>query len=305
MSLRSRLLIALPFSKNELQLLIASAPIRYKEYKIPKKSPGKMREVSQPTPEVKLLQRWIIENELNHFPVHHAAKAYKNEVGLIKNVEPHKNNRFLLKIDFKDFFPSISSIDLLKFLKNEKFNEQDLNDLSQILFKSHHPTKSLRLAIGAPSSPFLSNILMYSLDEQIENECKNLGITYTRYADDLSFSTNTPKILSLFEVSLSSIIENYTLLRLSINTQKTIHTSKKNGRKITGLIITSQNNISIGRERKMLLRAQIDYFIKGKLTPDEVESLKGYIAFLKSVEPSQVQRLKDKYGELVMSSLKH
>ncbi|MBC3875574.1 retron St85 family RNA-directed DNA polymerase [Undibacterium flavidum] len=303
MSLRTRLLANLPFSKNELNLLIASAPIRYKEYSIPKRQPNKRREVSQPTPEIKLIQRWVVENELNKFPIHESARAYKKNVGLIANVLPHKNNRYLLKVDFKDFFPSITNHDFRKFMIGTEFSDDDLHDLSQILFKADHKTKTLRLAIGAPSSPLLSNILLYSLDSVIHDHCKEIEVTYTRYADDLSFSTNRPNLLTSLYENLPILISSGTDIHLTVNIEKTVHTSKGNGRRITGLTITEKNEISIGRERKRILNAQVFRFKNNLLSIEDIEKLKGYISFLRSVEPEHINRLIQKYGESTILAL--
>lgn len=303
MQLKQRLLDALPFSKSELNLLVETAPFRYKEYQIPKREKGKFRNIAQPTPEIKLLQTWLIENIFSHFRVHSVAKAYKKKTGLVDNVEPHKNNRFLLKIDFENFFPSITAERFKKFLGNENFSEQDIVLLCNVFFKHDRATRSLRLAIGAPSSPTLSNILLYPLDEAIDSKCREMGITYTRYADDLSFSTNEPNQLEKLERLLPILINEASPVDLVINAEKTVHTSKKHGRRITGLVITSKNEISIGRERKRLLRSQIYRFLNGMLAPEEKDSVRGYLAFLNSVEPAQITRLKKYYGENIIDNL--
>lgn len=303
MSLRNRLEKSLPFSKKEIDLLVLSAPMRYKTYQIPKKSPGKFREVSQPTAEVKLLQRWLISNVLTNFEIHDAAKAYRDDTGLLKNVEPHKNHRFLLKLDFENFFPSISSGHFYEFMDGRGYDYDDLTVMSRIFFKNDRRSASLRLAIGAPSSPMLSNILLYSLDIAISNFCKDLNITYTRYADDLSFSTTSPGVLNQVEKNIEHIIKDNCIIDLKVNKEKTIHASKKNGRKITGLVITSDNKVSVGLQQKRLLRAKIDHFRKGLLNQEAIDSLKGYIAFLDSVEPDHLQRLIKRYGIDTMRQL--
>jgi RNA-directed DNA polymerase len=303
MSLKSRLLESLPFAKGELELIIMSAPSRYKVYQIPKREAGKYREVSQPTPEVKLLQRWLVKNELKNLPVHRSAKAYVSDVGLVQNVMPHANNRYLLKVDFVDFFPSINSGNFYTFMLEHGFEEQDVKVMIRILFKNNNRKNSLQLAIGAPSSPILSNVMLFSLDEAIFQECEELGIVYTRYADDLSFSTNTPGILSDFFKSLPGIIAENCVVKLKINAEKTIHASKGRGRRITGLVITTDGKISIGAERKRLLRSQIHRYQKDLLDEKEIESVRGYVAFLESVEPEHILRLIARYGSDLMSRL--
>jgi RNA-directed DNA polymerase len=295
------MLLSLPFSFDELEMLIWSAPLRYKTYSIPKKQAGKFRQISQPTPEVKLLQRWLNENFLSKFPVHDAAQAYRARIGLAANVKPHAKNRFLLKMDFIDFFPSIHASHFVEFMRAHKVIAEDIDIARHICFKRDRG--ELRLAIGAPSSPLLSNILLYSLDREIAALARRLEIVYTRYADDLSFSCTTPNILREFEAALPELIAKSATVPLEINREKTVHASKKNGRTITGINITPEGRLSVGQERKRLLRAQIYRFTQGKLTSDEIESLRGYLAFLNSVEPEHLARLVSKYGRETMSQL--
>ena len=303
MSLKTRILSALPFSRSELEALIATAPFRYKEYRIPKKETGKFREISQPTPEIKLIQRWLIKEEFAHFRIHNAATAYKEGVGLISNIYPHINNRFLLKIDFQNFFPSITATAFSEAISGNHFNDEDIKILCNFLFKIDRKNRSLHLAIGAPSSPTISNILLYPLDEALHNRCTELGISYTRYADDLSFSTNKAGILAQFEKNLPEFIKNSINLNLRINNDKTVHASKKNGRRITGLTITSDSQVSIGRNRKRRLRTEIHRFEIGELNQEQIGNLKGYLSFLISVEPDHIDRLKASYGNDVMMQL--
>lgn len=303
MSIKDELLKSLPFVETELDLLIWSAPQRYKTYFIKKRHPGQYREVSQPTPEIKLLQRWLVERVLRKFPVHACAKAYKCGSGLIENVQPHSNHRFLLKIDFENFFPSIKAEHFFSFSTDAGETEEDSNLMCQVLFKRTKGMRSLNLAIGAPSSPHLSNILLYKLDSAISEAANKENITYTRYADDLSFSTSEPGMLTTFEKKIPDLINKNCEIPLRLNRQKTVHASKKNGRRITGLVITPQGTISIGLDRKKLLRAQIYRFSKGELSDDSTQSLKGYLAYLASVESDHLVRLARYYGTDIMHQL--
>ena len=301
MSLRDQMLRTLPFSSGELDMLIWSAPQRYKTYTIAKRQSGKYRLVSQPTPEVKLLQRWLVQNLFKSFPIHDAARAYRDGVGLKDNVLPHSKNRFLLKLDFSDFFPSIKAGHFVEFMRSHEHAPADIDVARLVCFKRENG--DLRLAIGAPSSPILSNIMMYKLDCEIASAAQQLNVAYTRYADDLSFSCNEPKILNQIERQLPNLIRENSIVPLRINVEKTIHASKKNGRSITGINITPDGTLSVGLQRKRLLRAQIHHYVKGSLPAEEIESVRGYLAFLKSVEPAHIDRLINKYGAATIYQL--
>ncbi|WP_368643492.1 retron St85 family RNA-directed DNA polymerase [Castellaniella ginsengisoli] len=300
MSLKSKILIDCPFTERELNLLIISAPRRYKEYWIPKRN-GQQRLIAQPTPEIKLLQRWLIQHYLSDFPVHAAATAYRQGVGLKRNVLPHLRNRYMLKLDFKDFFPSLKSGDLFDFLKDAPIDQVDINILAQLLFKK--ADGGLELAVGAPSSPHLSNILMYKFDDRINRFCAENDIAYTRYADDLTFSTSKPHILRDCLQFVTRVLVETNSPKLRLNAAKTVETSKKRGRRVTGLGISTEGKISIGRDKKRELRVLVHRFTKGELDVEETQKLKGYISFLRSVEPEHLDRLTKSFGADVLLAL--
>src|ERR1051326_910596 len=129
---------AVLLTQDELASLIRSAPHRYKVYQIPKRVPGEFRTIAQPAREVKALQYWVMTQILRKFEVHPSATAYQREVSILDNARPHRRGRFLLKLDFKDFFPSIKSRDFRYFLKRRgvRLDPNDVYALCQILFRS-------------------------------------------------------------------------------------------------------------------------------------------------------------------------
>lgn len=304
MALRDSILADLPFTSNELARLVETAPLRYKEYSIPKKAPGEFRPIAQPSPEVKLLQRWLMNEVLKDFKVHDAATAYRKGHGLADNVRPHLRNRFMLKLDFQNFFPSIISTDLTRYLLACGWrNADDLRLLGNVLFKFNRKKKRFELAIGAPSSPMVSNFLLFSLDTAIDEYCKVREIAYTRYADDVTFSTNHPDILRDCKAFIVDTLANTDSPLLRLNDAKVVETSKKHGRRVTGLTITSDGHISVGRDKKRELRVLIHRHAQKLLSAEEVEALRGYLAFLKSVEPEHLDRLRRSFGEDVLRPL--
>lgn len=297
MALRETMMGDLPFTASELARLIETAPLRYKEYLIPKKKPGEFRPIAQPSPEIKLLQRWLMSDVLKSFKVHGAATAYRKGRGLADNARPHVRNRFMLKLDFQNFFPSIVSTDLERYLIAEGWRDSDdIKLLANVLFKFNRTKKRRELSIGAPSSPMVSNFLLFTLDATIDAYCTEREIAYTRYADDLTFSTNQPNILRSCKDFIRETLANTESPFLRLNDAKTVETSKKHGRRVTGLVLTAENRISIGRDKKRQIRAQVYRYTQDLLTADEIEALKGYLAFLHSVEPEHLDRLRSSFG---------
>lgn len=297
--------LALPL--DDLRYLVKSAPYRYKVYEIAKKSPGKKRTIAQPAREIKPLQYWVIRNVLSAFPIHPAAVAYRAGKSILDNALPHAAHKYLCKLDFAGFFPSIKSTDFEKFMKQnpiaEIWSEEEIEYLSKILFWRKKRDNIPELSIGAPSSPLLSNVLLFDIDVKIASLCARCGVTYTRYADDLSFSTNNPEVLRNFETQIADICKKSRPPRLKLNPAKTVHASKKGHRRVTGLVLTNDGRVSLGRDKKRELVAKFHHYLLGSLKEQEVRELAGMISYAKSVEPEFLQRLAQKYGGVAVDAL--
>ena len=299
--LLTKLGVSVLLHRKELQVLIYSSPHRYKVYQIPKRTPGQFRTIAQPAQEVKMLQYWVMKHVLSRFHVHRAATAYRRNRSILHNARPHARGRFLLKMDFKDFFPSLKARDFRVFLKRcqPKFDAEEIGALCSILFwspKGSSPSE-LCLSIGAPTSPLLSNILMVDFDRHISNFCKDRKISYTRYADDLSFSSKRSKVLAEAEMAVVDFCARSKNPALVVNEAKTVRLTKRDSRRVTGLVLTNDNKVSLGRETKRQIRAQVHHFVSGRLRDEEILKLRGMLAYVNSVESAFMHRLRKKYGD--------
>jgi RNA-directed DNA polymerase len=296
--LLTRLARAVLLPRHELLRLIRSAPHRYKVFQIPKRAPGQYRTIAQPAREVKALQYWVMRNVLNRFDVHPAATAYREDLSIADNARPHAQGRFLLKMDFKDFFPSLKASDFTTFLKKNKANldNEEIEALCQILFWTPKGTTDLSLSIGAPTSPLLSNVLMVDFDRRISLFCEARRVAYTRYADDLSFSSARSEQLQAVERAVVNWCRRSRSPALTINPGKTVRVSKRDARRVTGLVLTNDRKISLGRDEKRRIRARMHYFVTGRLELEQILQLRGTLAYVKSVEPTFLRRLRKKYG---------
>jgi len=174
----------------------------------------------------------------------------------------------------------------------------------RLLFWSPKRSSDLVLSIGAPSSPFISNTLMYDFDVLVNNECEKRGITYTRYADDLAFSTSTPNLLSdIYQVILNAA-NSMQYPRLTINHDKTIYTSKKHHRSVTGIVLSSEGKLSLGRNKKRLIRSMIYRFSNNLLQDADCLKLRGQLAFAKDIDPGFYDSMVVKYGEKTIDKIK-
>jgi len=300
--LLTKLGAALLLSESELMWLIRSAPRRYKVYQIPKRKEGEFRTIAQPAKEVKSLQYWVMDNILRALPVHSAATAYRAGKSIADNARPHRNGSFLLKLDFTDFFPSIKARDFEHYLKKSAmdFGSDEIEALSRILFWKPKGTKKLCLSIGAPSSPLMSNILLFEFDEKVAKFCSKRGIAYTRYADDLSLSSAVSSELEEVEKFIRKICNQTRSPKLTLNLDKLVRVSKKKSRRITGLVISNEGKVSLGHDKKRQLRASVHHFVTGRLSIEQSLELRGMLAYVNSVEPSFLARLSRKYGSEVI-----
>lgn len=287
-----------------IETVSITASKRYKKATI-KKSDGSDRIIYQPARELKSLQRVINKDILCKLPIHSSIYSYRKNVNLRHHILAHQKNNFITRLDFKDFFNSIDEEDLYKFITDsEKLLDNDWNDsdtkllIKLVCFRG-------TLTIGAPTSPTLSNCICFQLDNKISQVCRELKVDYTRYADDIYFSTNEPNVLFSLPKQVIKIVRSIDYPRhLWLNKKKTIHTSKKRLRKITGLVLTPDDKVSLGRNKKRQIRSRIHNW--DALTDEEKLSLKGYLAFASSVEPDFINRLYMKYGsEKINKIVKH
>lgn len=284
--------------------IMRSAPVRYKTYRIPKRTTG-FREISQPAVEVKALQRGLIEILLRNLPMHHAATAYRAGMSIKDNAMRHAGNGPILKMDFKDFFPSIKPRDWSAYCKRTGVlsDSVDIHLTSLLLFQRPKGSSVLRLAIGAPSSPFLSNALMFDFDEAIAEAVAKDHVTYTRYADDLTFSAPRTGHLVNVEKIVRATILALQYPRLTVNDEKTTRVTRKYGRKVTGLTLTNDGKISIGHKRKRLIHAAVHHASLGKLSPASLGELKGLLGFANSAEPQFINTLRQRYGAALIQRI--
>lgn len=297
----------LPLSRGELLLLIATAPNRYKVHTIEKRHNRGTRLIAQPTAEVKIVQTLLQGQIQRMLPIHENAKAYRVGTSIKDHAGPHAKQRYLLKIDFKDFFPSITSADFGQHLaRYTNLNQDAINVLCRVFFWRPKGTNRLVLAIGAPSSPWLSNTILSDFDSRLSKYCQETGIVYTRYADDLALSTNTPNILGEALAYVRTLCAELPYPRLTINEDKTVFTSRKNNRTLTGLVLSNSGSVSIGRGKKREIRALANHYSKGILEPEKIAYLHGLLAFTLSIDRTfnaSIERMlgQKKYKELMTS----
>lgn len=306
MQLEDFLCKKLSITKKDLNSFLLLAPNKYKVYTIPKRTSGK-RVIAHPAKKLKLYQRALLEYLETILKIHPAAYAYRKGLGIKDNAKCHQNGRYLLKMDFQSFFHSISP--KIFFVIIEKLglsiSQENKDILTQLLF--WRPSKSrggkLVLSIGAPSSPFVSNSIMYLFDDDLETICKKQGIRYTRYADDLTFSTNVKGALFDMPILVKDLLLHHLDGYVSINEKKTVFTSKAHNRHVTGVTLTNEGMLSIGRKKKRYISSLIHKYTMGKLPVEDLAYLQGLLSFAYDIEADFITRMEKKYSKDIVSQL--
>lgn len=287
--------------------VLRSGYSRVKKIKVPKKNKSGYRLVSRPSAELEILQRWLVLRFLSKYRIHPSAMAFIPRRSILSNATFHKESQYFIRVDFKDFFPSIKLVDLVKALIDDRGCADSITKydgyrefLERLCFDYNHS-----LPIGYISSPVISNIVMWEFDEKLAELIKvNHAVLgnarVSRYADDIVFSTNKrggcQKFLELFKTFVAS--QRYPTLR--INDEKTLFSSKPRGTSmVTGLRICSDSRITITKKYKDGVRLMLSLHAKGGLKREDFPVLKGHLAFIRSVAPAFYSKICLKYVDTI------
>lgn len=241
--------------------------------RIPKKD-GTLRIIYKPVLSLKVVQKWILTEILEKINVSQQAMAFvPKKNGLKTNAEYHRKNIFLLEMDITNFFGSILEKQVFKLFCNIGYN----TNVSAIL--TNLCTYKGALPQGAVTSPYIANLVCYHLDARLNGLCSRRDIVYTRYADDLSFSSNVRPELNKIEKIVKFIIEDE---GFSINEKKTRYLSNDVKKSITGITINNEE-IHVDKAMKRKVRAMIFQSIAKKDFSNN-DKIRGMIAYIDSIE---------------------
>ena len=175
-------------------------------------SPDRFRYICAPSPELLRVQRWINKYILSNFTPHHASYAYDERNGVLEAASVHCQATWLIKLDLTNFFESILEPQVFKLFRSIGYQPLVAFELSRLCtrirvsgnpdtkfwrgeFSATLPYKDSRighLPQGAATSPKIANLVMRSLDEKLYDFASGNELIYTRYADDLIFSSRQP-----------------------------------------------------------------------------------------------------------------
>ena len=234
----------------------ANGEHRYTSFRIPKKKPGEFRTIDAPIPLLKNIQRGINSVLQAVYTPHVAAMGFVSGRSVVDNARAHVAQRYIYNIDLKDFFPSISSGRVYARLLSKPFSLPSevaslLCDLCCYMDSEGHKV----LPQGAPTSPFMTNIICERLDRKLQKLAKAYGLRYTRYADDITFSGNTYVFApeGQFCKRLQHIVEVEEHFVINPNKTRLEHRGMR--QEATGITVNQKPNVS--RKFVLQLRAML------------------------------------------------
>jgi hypothetical protein len=276
----------------------AATDLNYTRFEIPKRSGG-MRPIWAPRPLLKNSQRWILENILERLLVHGAAHGFLMGRSIATNAAQHTNSEILIKLDIKEFFPTISWRRVKGVFRKAGYREQVATLLALLCTeapreiverqgKNYFVAMGTRcLPQGAPTSPALTNALCLRLDKRLTGIANKFGWRYSRYADDMAFSLpvghkGEPNITAV----LGSIQRVIGEEGFDLNRAKTHIVRRGAVQEVTGLVVNNNGVPRVKRETKRQMRAALHNLKTGKglKEGESINRLKGYAAYIAMTE---------------------
>lgn len=245
-------------------LAASNAPVHfYRNFTIPKKSGGE-RSIDEPLPSLKEIQKWILRNLLERIKVSQYAKAYTKKHSIKENARFHRNQRKVLTLDIRNFFGSIRVLRVIEIYKHLGYSNAVAVMLGNLCCLNSSVPQ------GAPTSPYISNIIMKRADARIGGFCTNHRIRFTRYADDLSFSGdfNAGYIIKFVRKILKDE-------QLFLNEDKTRLMKQHKRQEVTGVVVNKKLQAPINLRR--MLRQSVYYIRKYGLV-SHLEKTRNYRA---------------------------
>lgn len=276
-----KFVLGVGLSRDVIENYITFTDKHYNTYYLPKKSGGK-RIINCPGKNLKTIQRWILINYLDKLEVNKRANGFVKERGIKRNALFHLNKKYILTIDIKNFFPSITQKQVFETL-NEHFKEKDFS-----LKIAKLCTYQRRLPQGAPTSPVLSNLVFKKIDDEIMQFCNSELINYSRYADDLTFSSDNKSSLQYLYKYLNDLLYKN---NFNINKKKTRYLSGKGKMSITGISINT-GIPKVNSKLKRKVRTELHHYII-KDQQQNLNKIAGYISFISSIEDDYFKKIND------------
>ncbi|MFO7539876.1 MAG: reverse transcriptase family protein [Chloroflexota bacterium] len=237
----------------------------YFRFTIPKRSGGE-RVILAPKAQLKTIQRQILAGILERVPTHPQAHGFVNGRSIVTNATPHVGQPYVLNLDLKEFFPTITyarvrglfsslgypkavagSLALLCTADDRRLENKPIDGKDATCYISQGMNTLIQ---GAPTSPAISNLIARRLDARLHGLARSKGFTYTRYADDLTFSgPSREQALRILDVAQRIIGDE----GFVVNQEKTRLYPQSTRQIVTGIVVNDQ--VGTPRQLRRRIRA--------------------------------------------------
>lgn len=252
-------LLAISANQVQIPLNLLETGSGYYSFQIPKTS-GKMRDITAPFEPLKALQRAILDDVLCTFSIHRAAFGFVPNRDFVDGAKMHLGLKSLFNLDLKDAFPSVHprrvehafSFGLREPVKTHfgAFDFEGEKFKALVALCTHLCCLGNSIPQGTPTSPCLLNIVCVALDQQLASFAVEHGLTYTRYADDISLSSKKGEIPRHVRDKVFRIIRE---ADWKVNHKKTIYIPRRgaeNRFEVTGVAIFDNGTIGLPKRKK-------------------------------------------------------
>jgi hypothetical protein len=290
----------------------AATRLHYRRFVIPKRGGGE-RAIWAPLPTLKAAQHWVLRNIAEKLPVHGAAHGFLPGRSTLTNAAAHTDARVVVKMDVKEFFPTVTLKRVKGIFRKAGYREQVATLLALLCTeaprevveqdgKTYYVSLGPRcLPQGAPTSPALTNALCLRLDRRLSGLAKWLGWRYTRYADDLTFSLPAAHQGKPHLGTLLGLVRRVVEAEgFRIHPDKTrVH--RRGGRQqVTGLVINGAGAPRVPRALRRQLRAAAHNLSRGKQLREgeTMAGLLGYAAYVYMTDSKAGAKLLAAFGDV-------
>lgn len=266
-------------SPSLVRQVLHNPSYHYREFEIPKGDNG-TRQISTPKTYLKVMQWWIVDNILSSAELSSSVHGFVRGKSYVSNAVEHLGARHVLNVDIKKFFPSISTPMMEQLFRNLGYDPDGSALLAQICsLEGCAPT-------GAPTSPSIGNLVLAEFDVAMGALAESAGYKYTRYADDLSFSSQE-RIPEEFVEKINNAVESF---GFHLNDDKTKFMGPGDRIEVTGIVINQFLNLS--REWRNWARGYLHRAEKNpQMYRENWQRVSGIYGSLKAVDPSEERKI--------------
>ncbi|GGG62482.1 reverse transcriptase family protein [Epilithonimonas arachidiradicis] len=303
------------------------ATIKHYNHFFIKKKRGNYREIMAPHKDLKYIQKWLLFNILSKFPLAESCKGFRSGISIYDNASLHNNAKIILKVDLLKFYDTITEKRVYGVFAKMGYAKNLAYSLAKLCTAKHHEKywsdfnlndkevlsyylefKPPILPQGAPSSPTLANIVATNMDKRFEGLSKKLKFSYSRYADDLTFSIKDIGTLPSLDLIRKIINEE----NFYINEDKITYMHRGSKQYVTGLTVTNGVHTSKKYRKKIArhiyfcrrygvenhLIKNIDHFPNYNILKFH-DWLYGHICFINSVDKEASKRLLNDFNKII------